>query len=321
MPAPAALDPSTTVVVANPAAAGGKVARDWDRHAATLRVHLGEVRLLRTERMGHATELARQAVLDGARTVLSMGGDGTHNEVVNGIMGAEPPPGEVALGLLPAGTGGDFRRLVRDNADVESAARGLAGASSAPVDVGHVRFRADSGADEERFFINIASFGIGGLVDRIVNDSSKRLGGKATFFLSTFKALLRYTPARVRLVVDGEEQGVFDITNIFVCNGRYAGGSMYFAPEARLGDGLFDIVIVREMGLLRTLTTAGRFYDGGHVDLPETTVLRGAHVVAKTLSDDPAFIDIDGEAPGGLPAEFTLRPGAIRLLHALDGVI
>lgn len=315
------LDPAKTVVVANPAAAGGRVGRDWDRHAATLHQHLGEVRLLRTERMGHATELAREAVEDGATTVLSMGGDGTHNEVVNGIMAADPEPAAVALGLLPAGTGGDFRRMVRDNADVASAARALASAASAPIDVGHVRFRADSGVDEERFFVNIASFGVGGLVDRLVNESSKRLGGKATFFLCTFKALLRYTPARVRLVVDGEEQGVFDITNIFVCNGRYAGGSMHFAPEARLGDGLFDVVIVREMGLLRTLATAGRFYDGGHVDLPETTVLRGAHVVAKALSDDPAYIDIDGEAPGGLPAEFTLRPGAIRLLHPLDGVI
>jgi diacylglycerol kinase (ATP) len=253
--------------------------------------------------------------------VLSLGGDGTHNEVVNGIMSANPAPGAVTLGLLPAGTGGDFRRGVRDNADVETAARAVGTANRVPIDVGHVTYRADSGADESRWFVNISSFGIGGLVDRIVNDGSKRLGGKASFFLATFKALRRYRPARVRLVVDGAEQGVFDITNIFVCNGRYAGGGMLFAPDARLGDGLFDVVITREMGFLRSLTTAGKFYDGSHVRLPETTTLRGKHIVATTLSDDPAYIDIDGEAPGGLPAEYTMHPGAIQLLNPLDGVV
>ena len=315
------LDPATTVVIANPAAAGGRVGREWDRHAATLRTHLGDVRILRTESMAHAIVLTRKAVLGGATTVLSMGGDGTHNEVVNGIMQAEPAPGAITLGLLPAGTVGDFRRLVKDNADVDAAARALARAPSAPIDLGHVTYRADSGADETRWFVNISSFGIGGLVDRIVNDGSKRLGGKASFFIGTFKALLKYHPARVRLIVDGDEKGVFDITNIFVCNGRYAGGSMLFAPEARLGDGLFDVVITREMSILRTLSTSAKFYDGTHTAMKETTVMRGKHVVAKTLTDDPAYIDIDGEAPGGLPAEFTLHPGAIRLLNPADGVV
>ncbi len=315
------LDPKTTVVVANPAAAGGRVGREWDKLAGTIRRHLGDVQLHKTARAGHATEIAADAVRNGAFTVLSMGGDGTHNEVVNGIMAAKPPPATVALGLLPAGTGGDFRRLVKHNTDVETAAKALSSASSSAIDVGHVCFRHDDGQDRERFFINISSFGIGGLVDRIVNRSSKRLGGTATFFISTVRALVRYKPARVRLFVDDEDRGVFDITNIQVCNGQYAGGGMHFAPDARLGDGLFDVVVIEHRGLMRTIGTSGTLYKGTHVELPEVKIFRGAKVVARTESDAPAYIDIDGEAPGTLPAEFTVQPSAIRLLDPRIEVI
>ena len=315
------LDPKTTVVVANPAAAGGRVGREWEKLSATIRRHLGDVQLHKTARAGHATELAASAVRDGALAVLSMGGDGTHNEVVNGIMAAEPPPGAVALGLLPAGTGGDFRRLVQHNTDVEAAAKALSTASSAAIDVGHVRFRHDDGQDRERFFVNISSFGIGGLVDRIVNRSSKRLGGKATFFISTARALVRYEPARVRLVVDDDEKGVFDITNIQVCNGQFAGGGMHFAPDARLGDGLFDVVVIEHRGLLRTIGTSGTLYKGTHVELPEVKIFRGSRVEARTEHEAPAYIDIDGEAPRTLPAEFPLRHHAIKLLDPRPDVI
>ena len=314
-------DAERTVVVVNPNAAGGRVGRKWEDLERELRIRLGTVHFKLTERPEHAIALAQEAVEGGANTILSMGGDGTHNEVINGIMLANPEPGAVQLGLLPAGTGGDFRRLVHHNADALTAAAAMPKATSQPIDVGSLRFRADDGNEIERYFINIASFGIGGLVDRFATHSKKRLGGKATFYIATLKALRAYTPARVKLHIDGREIGEYTITNILVCNGRYAGGGMMFAPDALVGDGLFDVVIMKHKSILNTVTLSSAIYAGKHIESPTVEVYRGARVTAKTLTDDPAWLDIDGEAPGTLPAEFRMHHHAVRLLDVRPEVV
>ena len=252
-------DPAKTVAVINPNAAGGRVGKQWEDLSRELRFRLGKIELKLTERTGHATDLARDAVKAGATTILSMGGDGTHNEVINGIMQAEPEPGAVRLGLLPAGTGGDFRRMCIHNADALTAAAALPSAESTPIDIGSLTFLADDGTEARRYFINVASFGIGGVVDRFVNSSKKRLGGKATFYIATLRALAAYQPATVRLTIDGRDLGEHTITNIMVCNGRFAGGGMMFAPNARLGDGKFDVVITSYETAISDKASLGKF--------------------------------------------------------------
>lgn len=314
-------DAAQTVVVVNPNAAGGRVGKQWGDLERELRIRLGGVRFLLTERTGHATELARAAVTDGAAVVLSMGGDGTHNEVINGIMQANPAPGAVTLGLLPAGTGGDFRRMCISNADALTAASALPDAQSQPIDVGSLSFHTDAGVPAQRYFINIASFGIGGLVDRYANQSRKRLGGKATFYLATLKALAAYSPATVRVSIDGQDMGEHVITNVMVCNGRFAGGGMMFAPDARLGDGQFDVVFFQHKSALNTLAMSRSIYIGEHVNNPLVTVHRGSSIKAEILTEAAAYLDIDGEAPGILPAEFHMHHHAIRLLDVRPEVV
>ncbi|MDG1481079.1 MAG: diacylglycerol kinase family lipid kinase [Myxococcota bacterium] len=314
-------DPAKTVAVINPNAAGGRVGKQWADLSRELRLRLGKIELMLTERAGHATALARDAVRAGATTILSMGGDGTHNEVVNGIMQAEPAPGVVRLGLLPAGTGGDFRRMCLNNADALTAAAALPHAKSTPIDVGSLSFRADDGTEAHRYFINVASFGIGGVVDRFVNSSKKRLGGKATFYIATLRALAAYQPATVRLTLDGRDLGEHTITNIMVCNGRFAGGGMKFAPDARLSDGKFDVVIFQHRSVLSTVAMSKSIYTGAHINNPHVTVHSGAHIRAETTTDAVAYLDIDGEAPGILPAEFNLHHHAIALLDVRPDVV
>jgi diacylglycerol kinase (ATP) len=314
-------DPAQTVAVINPNAAGGRVGKQWADLARELQIRLGSVRMVLTERPGHATELARQAVTAGATTILSMGGDGTHSEVINGIMQAGQPPGTIRLGLLPAGTGGDFRRMCLHSADALTSAAALPAAEGHPIDVGSLTFRADDGTETLRYFINIASFGIGGLVDRFANRSKKRLGGKATFYIATVRALAAYQPATVRLSVDGTDHGEHLITNILVCNGRFAGGGMMFAPDARLGDGLLDVVILRHRSVLNTISMSGSIYSGRHVENPLVTVLRGQRITAETLTDAAAYLDIDGEAPGTLPAAFQVHHHAVVLLDVRPEVV
>lgn len=314
------IDPERTTAVVNPAAAGGRVGARLADLTATLHRHLGPVRVLTTAGPGGAVARARQAVEEGARTVLSLGGDGTHNEVVNGMMAAatalDLPPGALTLGVLPAGTGGDFRRLLVANATPEAAAEALAGAAAEPIDLGWVRFTDASGQPAERYFLNVASFGIGGMVDRLVNDSSKRLGGKATFLIAILKSFFHYRPATVHLVADGEALGPYEISNVFVCNGQYAGGSLHFAPTARLSDGKLDLVITEARPLLPSLQVLRRIYAGAHYGMPGVHHRRVERVEATRSGPHPAWMDIDGEAPGEIPATFEVRPGALRLLGA-----
>ncbi len=312
-------DPSSTAVVYNPAAANGKVGQDWPRHEAAIRAALGNVRTYGTRGKGDGMARAQEAVKAGCRTVLSMGGDGTHNEVVNGLMrsGCDDP---LTLGILPAGTGGDFKRLLQHGSSCEEMLRALPTARRTPLDLGKASYKADSGEKEDRWFVNLANFGIGGLVDRKVNGSSKRLGGKASFYIGTLKALAEYKPAEIRLTIDGSEVGTFKVTNIAVCNGRFAGGGMMFAPTARLSDGLFEVIVVQDGPLHQTLGMTMTIYKGEHLSSPLVKTFRGRHVVAETVTPNPAWLDLDGEAPGILPLEAELVPKALWLLDVKEGV-
>ena len=316
------LDPARTVVIANPAAAGGRVGQRWEHLVEQVHRALGPVSLRRTERAGHGIELAAQAVAEGATDLLSMGGDGTHNEVINGIMTAGPAPGAVTLGVLPAGTGGDFRRVLAHAHSLEDALAHLATASAHTIDLGRCTYTGDDGRPGQRWFVNIASCGISGLVCRIANASSKRLGGKATFYLSTLRAMAAYRASPVRVVVDGRAVGEHRITSLQACNARFAGGGMMFAPDALLDDGLLDLVILEDPGLVRTLAMTGSIYEGTHVRLPHVHVHRGRRIEVEPLdAQRPAWVDIDGEAPGTAPTTFEIVPGAIRLRDARPQVL
>ena len=311
----------STVIIANPAARGGAAGKRLARVEGRLRAILGNASIVRTGKRGDAISLAREMAMKGATTILAMGGDGTANEIVNGIMSAGLPDGSVSFGILPSGTGGDFRRLLVNSEDLLGCAKALAEPASALIDVGSLAFTGSGGRPGKRYFLNIASFGVGGLVDRYVDRSRKLLGGGATFFLATLRATIAYRAARVRLHIDGEETGEYDITNVFICNGRYGGGGMLHSPHSRLSDGKFDIIVIRDAPLRRLLGLSRRLYTGEHLDSDLVDVFSGSHVEAQTLTGNDAYLDIDGEPLGTLPAEFTLHRKALRLLNPKPGIL
>ncbi len=315
------MDPTSTVLIVNPAAAGGRVGREWDDILPGLRAVFGAIEVVQTAAQGDATRLARRSVEEGRRTVLSLGGDGTHNEVVNGILQAQPEAGSVTFGILPSGTGGDLRRLMKEPDDMQRAARALRDDTPHPVDVGHVAFVDDDGRPAERFFVNLLSFGLGGLVDRMVNRSSKRLGGRVTFALATARALASYRPATLALTIDGTDVGTFSISNVAVANGRYFGGGMNIAPNARLGDGLFDVVVIPDTPLWQAARDARRLYNGTIANAPGVRTFSGATITATPAGPGRAWLDIDGEAPGVAPLTCTLRSGAISMIGCRPEVL
>ena len=245
-------DPKRSVVIVNPAAGGGIVARNWDSYDMLLRSAIGETQVLKTAAQGDGIRLAKRAVEEGATTLFSFGGDGTHNEVVNGILSASSDQ-HVTLGILHAGTGGDFRKVLAENGKLNSVLARLPNAAATPIDAIQVDYVNDDGKPERRYCINIACAGLAGVVDRNVNASSKRLGGTITFLAATLRAVAKYRPSHLNVSIDGVQQHAEAVTNIVIANGRYAGGGMLLAPRARLADNLLDIHIIDDAPLLKNL--------------------------------------------------------------------
>ena len=307
-------------LVVNPRSANGATARHFDDIAQAVRGSVGEVAHAFTERSMHAADLARGALRSGHDLVIAVGGDGTINEVVNGFF--EPPrPGEAArpirpgasLGVLPRGTGGDLRRTLELDGDLLRCAARLTGKRIA-VDVGRVDYLADDGAPGSRYFINVGEVGVGAEVVRIANRSSKRLGGKATFMLASLRALTGWRDLRVRASFDDGPAEELAVTTLAVANGKYFGGGMMVAPEARLDDGLFHVTIWSGYGLSDFVLRSASMYDGSHVRLKGTRTRTARTVRVEPQGSAPVGIEVDGERLGKLPATFTLLPGALQLV-------
>ena len=304
--------------VVNPHSANGSTWRDWPAIAELARQNLPNMSVGFTSEPYDAPEITREALRKGADLIVSVGGDGTLNEVVNGFFedGAPVNP-EAVLGVLSRGTGGDFRRtlgLARCiGKDIPTAVKSLSACRQSPCDVGLLTYTDERGRTQQRYFINITSFGIGGEVDFEVNRASKALGGKASFLLGSVRASLRYRNRDVRVVLDGREIYNGAAYNIAVCNGRYFGGGMMIAPDAQIDDGLFDVVVCGDFHFGDALKLGRTVYSGTHLKHPKITVFRGKRVEA--YSDERVLLDVDGEQPGRLNAEFDILPSAIQVLR------
>jgi len=297
------------VVVVNPEAGGGRGRRDWPRVAARLRDHGLRFDVALTARPGDATDIARRSAAEGRGLVVAAGGDGTVSEVVNGLLeaGAEERP---RLGVLPLGTGTDLCRTFGIPLDPLGAAAVLLAGTARRIDAGRVTCAGPAG-QTTRYFVNVADAGIGGDVADMVNGGFRVVSGELTFSLAAAITLLRWRNPRMLLDVDGE---ALDVTSqqVVVANCEYYGGGMRIAPGAVPDDGLLDVVISGDLGMVETLRLLGRVRDGAHLSHPKIERRRARRVEVRC--DRRVGVDADGERPGDLPAVFEVVPGAIELL-------
>lgn len=301
-----------TFLVVNPRSANGATGRKWPQIAGQLSSVLGDFGFAFTEKPMDAMLLARKALQDGFRCVVAVGGDGTVNEVVNGFfMDGKALNPDAALGVIPRGTGGDFRKAFDWDLELSSALDRLKTEDTRPLDVGLVEYTTSEGKAARRYFVNVLSFGIGGLVDQKVNQSSKALGGKLSFMLASTKALLQYADRRVRFSCDGGPFQEAKITSLAVANGKFFGGGMKVAPNADPSDGEFDVTLWSGYGLVDFAFRSAGVYSGRHVEWKGTRTWRCKTLKAE--SDDEVLIDCDGEQPGKLPCSVSMLPGAIRV--------
>jgi YegS/Rv2252/BmrU family lipid kinase len=264
---------------------------------------------------GQAARLVEQARDAGVDCVAVVGGDGSINEVAQAYVDAEgePVPGP-ELGFIPAGTGGDFRRTLGIPDSVQEAVKRLLTAPPRRIDLGVVRLTSDTGEPLVKAFINILSFGIGGLTDRIVNEGPKWIGGRAAFFVGTLRAMASYRNAAVRLSIDGKVVREQPVLNVAVANGQYFGGGMHIAPMADPCDGVFDVVALGNLSVAQSLLLARKIYQGDHLSHAEVFYARGQRVEAVPLRrNEEVLVDLDGETPGRLPLSCHVLAGAISI--------
>jgi len=296
-------------VIVNPVAGAHSTHRKWPLISQRLR----EVGLSfdheYTEGTGHAVELARAAASDGYRYLVAVGGDGTVNEVANGMISATNLE-RATLGVVSTGTGGDFVRSVGIPGDYASACSSLTSQRRLLIDVGVVEYM-NAGKTERRFFVNGAGVGFDAEVVKATDSLPKYFGGTVPYIGGLLRSLIGFKNKTVALRV-GERVETKRILSIVVSNGRYFGGGMRVAPQAELDDGLLDVMTVDDMGRLELLKAFPTIYKGTHITHPKVKMEKATHITV--ASSERILVHADGELLGEAPVSFWLMPTALSIM-------
>jgi YegS/Rv2252/BmrU family lipid kinase len=294
-----------SVVIVNPSAAGGSTGEAWPQIASDLRSQYGAFRAVFTKHRGDAATLASEAARKGAKLVIACGGDGTISEVANGILSSGK---DAELGILPSGTGGDFRRTLEIPSRTRDAARILRIGRTVRIDVGRVSYVDHNGSETTRYFVGVASCGMSTrVIERVKSDG-------ISFANALLKTAMHNEPVRLVIQLDDSHERHLVVSNLCIANARYFGGGMKIAPEAKLTDGKFDVIGVGDLSAVKIFTSAPRVYTGSHLSMDEVS-----HALARKISVRPAdraagvALEVDGELPGSLPATFQIIPEALRV--------
>ena len=294
-------------LIVNPVAGGGRGGALRPKLQDELRRQGADFDTVVTEGPNHAVELARQAVTDGCRLLVAVGGDGTIHEVVNGLVtGGEVPEG-VTLGVVPCGTGSDFARTVGLEQEPMAAVQRLIHGDDRRIDLGVIHCWRD-GQEIVEYFPNSAGLGFDGEVAVRSHRMPKLLGATVHYLLSLVITLVAYRNKQIVVTLD--DRTVELRSNFLVAaNGRYFGGGMHIAPDATPDDGLFDVVIAGDLGKIELLRLLPSVYKGTHLSHPKAYVYRSRSVHVE--STERMMLQADGESVGEAPVTFSLLPGAL----------
>ncbi len=308
--------------IVNPISGGGLGKKLWSKISSKisgeLQKKVGNFDFEETARVGHARTLARKAAHAGYSMVVAFGGDGTIHEVVNGLYEA-PPSSRPPLGILSAGTGGDFIKTLGLPPTLSQQMDILAGNSTQWIDLGHIEFINFESKKESRVFVNIADAGLGGEVVRILHRSRQTFGRRLAYLASTIKAYSSWRPAKLHITTDRDTKNNFHSSKkwpekplcVIIANGQYFGGGMPISPTSSLDDGYFDLIVVRSMNPIFVPLALSLLYTKQFLRLPHVYSDRVKSVTLE--GEGRTSLDIDGESIGSLPATFKILPRTLEV--------
>ena len=301
------------MVVINPNAGNGKGKKDWERISTLFSRSDIPIHAKFSESKGHAAELTREAIKSGYRNIISVGGDGTLNEVVNGIFSQDHcPTKDIVLGLVPVGTGNDWGRMFGIPLVYEGAVGVIRENRQMYHDIGMIYY--SSGSDRHlRYFINIAGVGFESVVVRKTNrQKDKGRSNSAIYFYNLLSSLISYRNTFADIIIDGKRSTV-RIFSLNVGNGRYCGGGMRQTPDALPDDGLLDVTVIRELGRIEIIKSLKLLYDGTILSHPKVDGYRTSNL--RVESESILYAEADGESLGHTPVEFSIIPAAIKIVY------
>jgi len=304
-------------IIINPKAGNGKTKKRWHK---TIEPHLKARKLefdhIFTEYPNHATELARDAIKNGEKFIVAVGGDGTYNEVANGFYEPDvfkPINTDCIFGVISSGTGSDFIKTANIQKEIEPSIDILEHGRIQKQDVGIAKFTDLEGNPGSRLFINVADTGLGGdVVDR-VNRTTKALGGKMSFLIGSIRGIMHHNKTQTRMILDDNEENsyIYDANMTTICIGKYFGGGMMISPNSDPTNGKFSVITLQDASRWKLLRSIGKIYDGSHLKMPEVKE-HDLCTKVKLISEDPVFLDLDGEQVGnGTEYEFEIIAGGL----------
>ena len=303
---------STWITIVNKAAGGGKTEKDWPRISELLDTYQIPFEAFFTSRRLHASIIARNKIKEGYSKIIVVGGDGTMNEVINGVFAQQRIlTTEVMLGMISVGTGNDWARMFKIPSDYEGAVRTIKEQKTFIQDAGLVSYRKN-GKEWKRYFINIAGMGFGArVVERSNRMKEKGKSGAFLYFYNIFYSLLGYKSLKAEIEIDGTSYA----RKIFSMNvgiGKYNGGGMIQVPHAIADDGLYSITLIKKMGKLNILVNIKRLYNGSITkhSRVETYMAKSVQIEASPRLQ----VETDGETLGHGPVKFEIIPRSVQVI-------
>ncbi len=303
-------------VIVNPNAGKRKGEKDWLEIAAQLNAAGIKYVNVFTEHRGHAVLLSRKYIENGYSNIIVVGGDGTLNEVVNGIFTqSHLPTNKITLAMIPVGTGNDWCRMFNIPGDYKQAIKLITKREIFVQDTGTIKYISSKGNEITRYFINMAGMGFDALVAQKTN-KQKDLGksNPLSYVVNIFASLFAYTSTKVTILLD-KEKVISDIFSMSVGICQYNGGGMKQAPDALPDDGLFDMTLIKPIGKFKIIRNIIKLFDGSFTRLPEVSTFRSSKIIIH--SEPPMYMEADGESLGHTPFVFNIFPQSLNIVSGI----
>lgn len=302
-------------VVVNPASANGRTARTWESIAQKLTQAGIPYTAAFSQRKGHSMVLTREAIRAGYRKIIAVGGDGTNNEVANGIMKQDVAhPQDVTMAVIPVGTGNDWIRTHNIPKNIDQAIALIKKGNTTLQDVGLVSFEKDSYLKGNRYFINVAGVGFDAFVTHASNHQTNFLGSSPLFYMYLVAVnVFKYTLQRAKLTFDKTElSNRFYTINVGIC--KYSGGGMQIVPQAVHDDGKFALTYATDVSKWEVIKATPLFRNGKIGTHPKITTTHARYIKIESIDGDAIGVEVDGEYLGETPIEFHLYDKALRVV-------